>query len=161
MSKPPAEPEYEVGYGKPPMQTRFKKGVGGGGRGRPKGSRNFGTDLREELNAPVLVREGERTTRVPSQRASLKKLRQQALTGDQRSLEKFIALAERHAADEAAKDAEIELAEADLEILGRWRERERAELIEELKTQGYYQPSTEDTTSSDEIENFLPKGDTE
>lgn len=32
--------DYEVGYGKPPAETRFKKGQSGNPNGRPKGSRN-------------------------------------------------------------------------------------------------------------------------
>ena len=40
MSKPakPAPPSggYEVGYGKPPLQTRLRKGQSGNPRGRPR-----------------------------------------------------------------------------------------------------------------------------
>lgn len=35
------EGNYEVGYRRPPRQTRFKKGRSGNPRGRPPGSRNF------------------------------------------------------------------------------------------------------------------------
>jgi hypothetical protein len=36
-------PPYDVGYGKPPVQTRFRKGQSGNPKGRGKGSRNFAT----------------------------------------------------------------------------------------------------------------------
>jgi hypothetical protein len=36
-------PPYNVGYGKPPVQTRFRKGQSGNPKGRGKGSRNFAT----------------------------------------------------------------------------------------------------------------------
>ena len=35
------EPDYEVGYGKPPHHTRFKPGVSGNPRGRPKDAKNL------------------------------------------------------------------------------------------------------------------------
>jgi hypothetical protein len=35
--KDPPAPGYEVGYGKPPMDTRFRKGASGNPGGRPRG----------------------------------------------------------------------------------------------------------------------------
>ena len=34
--RPPGPRDYEVGYGKPPKEHRFKKGQSGNPRGRPK-----------------------------------------------------------------------------------------------------------------------------
>ena len=49
----PAEKQddYEVGYGKPPRHTWFKKGQSGNPRGRPCGSKNLKTLLSEALRA--------------------------------------------------------------------------------------------------------------
>ncbi len=93
--------DYEVGYRKPPQHTRFKKGRSGNPKGRPKGTRNFETDLREELAEPVRLRQDGRVTTVSSQRAALKQLRAQALKGDRHGLDRFIGLAERYGEDEA------------------------------------------------------------
>ncbi len=42
--------DYEIGYGKPPKHTRFKKGQCGNPKGRPKGARNrLGTQFLEAL----------------------------------------------------------------------------------------------------------------
>ena len=49
--------DYEVGYGRPPKDKQFKKGQSGNPKGRPKGSRNFRTDLQEELQMQVQVTE--------------------------------------------------------------------------------------------------------
>jgi hypothetical protein len=51
------ERDYEVGYGKPPRHTRFKKGQSGNPRGRPKESKNLATLLKEALNEHVIVAE--------------------------------------------------------------------------------------------------------
>ncbi|MFL0357263.1 DUF5681 domain-containing protein [Erythrobacter sp. GH1-10] len=41
--------DYEVGYGKPPKNTRWQKGQSGNPSGRPKGARGLKTDLHAEL----------------------------------------------------------------------------------------------------------------
>ena len=47
--EPPIAPEpqrdYEVGYGKPPRQTRFSKGQSGNPRGRAPGAKDLKTLL--------------------------------------------------------------------------------------------------------------------
>src|SRR5712671_1668086 len=52
---PDKKPDYEVGYGKPPRDTRFPKGQSGNPRGRPPGAKNLKTLLSEALNEPVIV----------------------------------------------------------------------------------------------------------
>src|ERR1700712_5404851 len=54
--------DYEVGYCRPPVATRFT--TTGNPKGRPKGSKNYATILREKLNAKVTVREGGRRRRM-------------------------------------------------------------------------------------------------
>src|SRR5258706_16307691 len=54
---PDSEVDYEVGYGKPPRETRFAKGRSGDPRGRPSGAKSFKTLLSDALNEPVIVTE--------------------------------------------------------------------------------------------------------
>ena len=49
--------DYEVGYRKPPVNTRFKSGQSGNPKGRPRGSKGFATLMRKALSETVLVRE--------------------------------------------------------------------------------------------------------
>lgn len=77
--------DYEVGYGKPPRRTRFKPGQSGNPRGRPKGTKNLKSDLIEELDEKILIREGEQARRVSKQRAIVKTLVTKTLKGDVRA----------------------------------------------------------------------------
>ena len=52
-----SNPDYEVGYKKPPVETQFKPGQSGNLKGRPKGSRNMKVLLKEELEKPIQVQE--------------------------------------------------------------------------------------------------------
>ena len=52
------------GYGKPPVAHQFKRGQSGNLKGRPKGTKNESTLLRELLHRKIEVREGGRTKKV-------------------------------------------------------------------------------------------------
>ncbi len=78
---------YEVGYGKPPSPTRFQKGRSGNPKGRPHGSRNSGTLLREILSERVEVRENGRVRTVTKKELILRYVVNKAATGDSRARE--------------------------------------------------------------------------
>ena len=66
--------DYKVGYKKPPLHTRFRKGQSGNPRGRPRGSKNFSTLLADALNEPVVVTEDGRRRRISKRELGLKQL---------------------------------------------------------------------------------------
>lgn len=65
---------YKVGYKNPPLHTQFKPGQSGNRKGRPKGSKNLKTDLREELAERVEIKEGDRTKTISKQRLLVKSI---------------------------------------------------------------------------------------
>lgn len=75
----------EVGFGKPPVHSRFRKGSSGNAKGRPKGTKNLRTDLSEVLQERITVTEGDRKVRMSKQRAIVKTLVAKTLKGDSRS----------------------------------------------------------------------------
>ena len=84
--RPDNEPDYEVGYGKPPRQTRFQKGQSGNPRGRPKGSKNLTTLLGDALNEPVIVAENGGRRRITMREAIIKQLVKRSATTDLRAI---------------------------------------------------------------------------
>ena len=87
--------DYEVGYGRPPVATRFKPGQCANPKGRPKGSKNLATIAREKLDAKVKVREGGRDRLMSKREIGVTKLVNKfAETGDLKILLALAKLAE-------------------------------------------------------------------
>lgn len=81
MSKP-----YDVGYGKPPEHSRFKKGKSGNPAGRPKKYKSWVNVLKEPVTMTV---EGKKQE-VTAFEASLRKTAQSALEGHLSAIKRFI-----------------------------------------------------------------------
>ena len=77
--------DYEVGYGKPPHHTRFKKGQSGNPRGRPSGSKNLATVLSEALNELVIVAENGGRRKITKRQAIITQLVNQSAKADWRA----------------------------------------------------------------------------
>jgi Family of unknown function (DUF5681) len=76
-----------VGYKRPPIQHQFKKGNRANPRGRPKGSKNIVTIIREKLGEKVKVREGGRMKQMSKAEIGVTKLVNKfAETGDLKHL---------------------------------------------------------------------------
>ena len=92
-AKPEAAAQpYPVGYGKPPVHSRFKKGQSGNRRGRPKGAKGLKTLVREMLTETVKVRTSTGIKTMIRMEAMLHKVMEQALSGNFRALQQLIAL---------------------------------------------------------------------
>ena len=84
--------DYDVGYGKPPMHTRFKLGQTGNPQGRPKDSKNLKTDLLEELAETLRITEGGRERWISKQRALIKAQVARGIKGNDRAAAKILDL---------------------------------------------------------------------
>ena len=99
---------YAVGYCKPPVQTRCRKGQSGNPRGRPRGmtaGRAMALLLREAYR-PVTVREGEKTRTMSALQAVLRSQVALAAKGNaaaQRTVFETVQAIEGEAAAQAAR----------------------------------------------------------
>jgi Family of unknown function (DUF5681) len=114
--------DNNVGYGKPPKRTQFKPGQSGNPSGRPKGARNFRTDLLEELAEPITVKDDGRDVTVSKQRACIKTLVAAAIGGNARACEGLLAICAKFGADPEEDNRELE--PDDREILDAFAVRE-------------------------------------
>ena len=80
---------YAVGYGKPPLIRRFKSGQSGNRRGRPRGSKNCKTIVREIANEMHAVTEDGRLRRRSILEFMLLALRNRAAEGDVRAFREY------------------------------------------------------------------------
>jgi hypothetical protein len=78
----PTPQDYDVGFRKPPKQTRFVKGQSGNPNGRPKGQRNWATVLHSILEQKVTVVENGRSKQVTKLEAATTQLVNKAAGGD-------------------------------------------------------------------------------
>lgn len=107
----------KVGYKRPPKAHRFKPGESGNPRGRPKGTRNLGTDLTDILGRRVSIREDGKERRISRQEALLLSLYNKALHGDVRAATAIINMLSKLAPSSAEPPETVSLSESDERIL--------------------------------------------
>lgn len=106
----PRAASYEVGYGKPPKASQFRKGESGNPRGRPKGRRNLATELHQALSETVVVTENGKRKRLTKRTVICRQLANRSAAGDLAALRVLIPLITQAEAVEAnATNAEAPL----------------------------------------------------
>ncbi len=132
-----------VGYGNPPASTRFRKGQSGNPTGRRNGAKNLKTDLTEELQESVMVREGERSTKISKQRAIVKTLVNKTLKGDTAAARTLLGTMNKlfDQRDDMDGDANAPLSIDDVEVLHAFEKR----LLARANAPGRAAPATADT----------------
>jgi len=92
MSNDSTQDDYEVGYGKPPKNTQFHKGVSGNPTGRPKKATNFHSIFMKESESLILINDNGQRRRISKLEGIAKQLHNKALTGNIAALRMYIAL---------------------------------------------------------------------
>src|SRR5258705_11336697 len=90
-SRPPAK----VGYGSPPVHSRFKPGQSGNPSGRAKGSQNLKTLFNKVLDEEISLREGTDVRKITKAEAIVRGVVVGALKGDARNTAILFRLAEQ------------------------------------------------------------------
>jgi hypothetical protein len=88
---------YEIGYGRPPKATQFKKGQSGNPRGSKKKIEvdDLRTVIEGVLAEPIKVRDGKKTRTVSKLEAMMLAQRLSALKGDQKAVKALFKLAQK------------------------------------------------------------------
>jgi hypothetical protein len=83
---------YEIGYKKPPAETRFTRGQSGNPKGRPKGAKNLATLLVKVGRERVKVTINGRTRTITKLEAILLQLANKAISGEDRAAKEILHL---------------------------------------------------------------------
>src|SRR5271170_4553096 len=89
---PEAARDYVVGYGKPPLHSRFQKGRSGNPRGRPRGRKNMSTLLSDALNGSVVVVENGRRKKITKREAIVTQLVNKSASADLKATQIVLAM---------------------------------------------------------------------
>ncbi len=112
-----ADDQVKVGYKRPPLSQQFKRGRSGNPRGRPKGTRNFKTDLVDICSERVTIRENGKPRRMTRQGALVLGTLQQAMKGDVKAGATIMSILLQHSGPSASSGPAAVLAPEDLNII--------------------------------------------
>lgn len=113
----PNDDPQKVGYGNPPIPTRFRPGESGNPRGRPKGAKGLRAELKAELDEFVTVEANGKTKRIRKRRLIIKALAAKAAKGDVRAADKLLALVIQAEGFEDRRPDKQKLSDHDLQII--------------------------------------------
>ena len=105
MRRPPKPMgDYDVGYGKPPAEHRFKPGRSGNPKGRPKGAKDFSTLLKDALEEMITVNDKGRPVRKSKKEVMVTVLVNKALKGDIRAWMELVKMSREAGLDQAVAE---------------------------------------------------------
>jgi hypothetical protein len=107
-----------VGFRRPPVSTRFRPGVSGNPKGRPKGTLNVATVLLRTLREKVVINEGGQRKTITKLEAAIKQLANKAASGELRALRQLVELAQdAETKQNSAAQRTPETNDMDLEVM--------------------------------------------
>lgn len=115
--------DYEVGYARPPVTTRFQKGRSGNPKGRPVGSRSLDSLLTAALDESVMVNENGKRRTITKREAIVRQLVNRSASADLKAIQMVVALMQQ-VEDHTETSTSVEVFEdADHKVLQQLRER--------------------------------------
>jgi hypothetical protein len=116
-SKPPKLPgQYDVGYGRPPVHSRFPPGQSGNPIGRRKGQPTPNEIFMREAARIVKIKRGETVQTITKFEAIVRRLLQLAIDGDIAAARLVLIALAQNAPDPSAGPAEDETANLALSV---------------------------------------------
>jgi hypothetical protein len=109
--------DYEVGYKRPPISSRFRHGGVGNPKGRPKKKKTVGQTIEEALMTRVTVEENGRSKSITAQEVIIRNLVHAAARRDGGAIRLLFALKERYQASTETTLNPSELENEDRKIL--------------------------------------------
>lgn len=128
VKKKPGDGDYDVGFGKPPKSGQFRPGQSGNKTGRPKGAKNFKTELKEVLESKIPITQNGKKTHITKQRAMFETTIAKALKGDVKAAGTMFGMAGKYLLEEMEENELLQPSEDDQEIIERYIAR-RLELL--------------------------------
>jgi hypothetical protein len=105
----PADPGYEVGYGRPPKHSHFEPGKSGNPNGRPKGSRSPRSIFHKISNEKIALREGDRALVATKIEGVWRRTFMKALNGNAKATDTVLAEAKEGGHFEEAVNHKVEV----------------------------------------------------
>lgn len=109
--------DYEVGYGRPPVATRFRVGGIGNPKGRPKRRKTVGQSIEAALMAPHKIEENGRVRTLSAQDIIILNLVRMAARGNARAIQTLFALRERYRDNPAVNVSMADLDREDQKLI--------------------------------------------
>ena len=110
--------DYEVGFARPPKHTQFGSGKSGNPGGKKAGTRNFATELREEISMQVTVAmPGGKQKKISKLRANIKTIVNAGAQGNIRASRNVIDITRSTFGDTPKDDGPRKLSANDQDIL--------------------------------------------
>lgn len=110
------DPNYAVGFRKPPKNTRFVKGKSGNPMGRPKGSQNATTIIDRACRERIRVTTNGKVRHLSKFEAAMLQLLNKAASGDLRATQQLLNWLTWRMNSEQGGEATISLQECDKHV---------------------------------------------